>query len=647
MAVQMITSRLLDILTPPPRLNVREWADKFRYLSPESCPLPGKYRSSFAPFQRGPMEDATDDTVQSVTIMACTQLLKTTVLENLIGFFMDCDPAPILVVQPTGEFRDSFSKERISPMIRDTPSLKDKVKESRSRDSGNTIEMKLFPGGSLAMVTANSPAGLAGRPRRVVLMDEVDRYPPSAGTEGDPCSLAERRCERYWNAVIYRTSSPTIKGFSRIEKAFLQTDQRKWFCPCPKCGTFQELKWSQVLWGKERLASCKRWGHQCDETEVFADGRDAIYECESCHAHLSDQERRSMVMDGEWRPTAKFDGKRGYTLNGIATPFKQQKGFKSCLHQMVAGFLAAKAGGRETFKTWVNTFLAETFEEEADKVEHGPLLARAEPYSPQTIPDAVLLLTCSVDVQKDRLEAEVTGLGELDESWGIVKRVLTGDTEQDDVWSDLAQFLATEFKSEDGTILKITATTIDMRHKPKKVREFCRRSGIARVYPVYGVAGNQPIMVTSRFNKHYRLRTFAVNGKVAKDIIFARLKLDEPGPRYMHFPKGHGYDEEHFKQLTGEVLKTKYSHGFPTQFYEKTRDRNEALDLRVYWLAGLDILKPNLQAIVRQRKKAEPEPKAYELKPPEPPPPPITVIPQKPKPHMLRRPSGFVNKWRM
>lgn len=642
MAVQTITSRLLDILTPPPRLNVREWADKFRYLSPESCPLPGKYRSSFAPFQRAPMEDATDDQVQSVTIMACTQLLKTTVLENVIGFFMDCDPAPILVVQPTGEFRDSFSKERITPMIRDTPALKDKVRESRSRDSGNTIEMKLFPGGSLAMVTANSPAGLAGRPRRVVLEDEVDRYPPSAGSEGDPCSLAERRCERYWNAVIYRTSSPTIKGFSRIESAFEQTDKRKWYCPCPRCGHFQELKWSQVLWGKERIASCKHWGHESDET-LFTDGRDAIYECEACHAHLTDNERRSMVMDGEWRPTAPFDGRRGYTINGIATPFKHQKGFKSCLHQMVAGFLTAKAGGRETFKTWVNTFLAETFEEEADKIEHGPLLDRAEDYGPQNIPDDVLLLTCAVDVQKDRLEAEVVGLGEFDESWGIVKRVLTGDTEQDDVWADLAQFLTKEFKCADGQVLKITSTTIDMRHKPKKVREFCRSSGIARVYPVYGVAGNQPILVTSRFNKHYRLRTFAVNGKIAKDTIFARLKLTEPGPRYMHFPKGHGYDEEHFRQLTGEVLKVKYSHGFPTQFYEKVRERNEALDLRVYWLAGLDILKPNLQAIARNRTR--PEPKTYDLKPPPTSPHPPEEPPKHKSPPLPRR-TGFVNKWR-
>jgi phage terminase large subunit GpA-like protein len=271
-------------------------------------------------------------------------------------------------------------------------------------------------------------------------------------------------------------------------------------------------------------------------------------------------------------------------------------------------------------------------------------------------------------VQKDRIEVEVVGLGLEDESWGIEKRVIQGDTEQDDVWQDLGQFLESAYERDDGVRLKIVATAIDMRHKPKKVQAFCRKSGLARVYPVYGVGGVSPILVTTRFNKHYRLRTYAVQGKLAKDIIFARLRVTEPGPRYMHFPKGHGYDEEHFLQLTAEVLKTKYTHGFPTQFYEKIRDRNEALDLRVYWLACLDILKPALTAIAKNQKgprdhgttgprdheSQKPKPRDYELKPaaddgpvketqaPEP-----KVEKPKPKPRKPFRPGGgFVGGWK-
>jgi phage terminase large subunit GpA-like protein len=615
--------------------------------------------------QRAPMQDATDMTVESVTMMCASQIIKTTVLENLIGYFIAIDPAPILLVQPTEELAKSFSEERLSPMIRDCPSLAGKVHETRSRDSGNKQLFKKFPGGNIALVGANAPAGLAGRPRRVVLLDEVDRYPASAGKEGDPCALAIRRTESFWNAVIYLTSTPTIKGISRIEAAFEQTDKRRWFCPCPECGHHQHLKWSQVLWGKERLASLKRWHTQpsaerpgtkpatrqtsgtnpnpdCPETPT--DGSDAIYECESCHAHLTDTQRLAMVLAGEWRATAPFHGKRGYHLNGIASPFKHKKGFRNRLHQMVAGFLEAKRGGRETYKTWVNTFLAETFEEESEKIDLAPLLERGEDYHPKNLPAAVILVTAGVDIQKDRIEVETVGLGLDDESWGIEKHVIQGDTEQDDVWfgpGGLSEFLATEYQRDDGVPLKITSTAIDMRHKGKKVREFIRKCGLPRIYPVYGATGNNPLLVTTRFNKHYRLRTYAVNGKLAKDTLFARLRIDQPGPRYLHFPKGYGYDEEHFRQLTAEVVKTRYSHGFPIQTYEKIRERNEALDLRVYWLAGLEILRPNLTAIAQHQKPGNGDPgdttpKIYPLKPaPEPGKPPT---PAKRPPH---RPPKF------
>jgi phage terminase large subunit GpA-like protein len=619
------------------------------------------------------MEDATDPAVESVSMMCGSQLIKTTVLENIIGFFIDVDPSPILLVQPTVELAESFSKERLTPMIRDTPALKGKVKDARSRDSGNTINLKTFPGGNIALVGANAPGGLAGRPRRIVLEDEVDRFPASAGTEGDPCALAERRTETFWNAVIYRTSTPTVKGFSRIEAAFEQTDKRRWFCPCPQCGVHQHLKWSQVLWGAQRVKSAERWAEgkrgkeekgqksehpassiQQPISSIATDGSDAIYECESCHAHLTDAQRRAMVLAGEWRATATFNGKRGYHLNGIASPFKCKKGFKTRLHQMVAGFLESKRSGRETYKTWINTFLAETFEEETEKVEHGPLLQRGEDYTRNNLPEQIILLTASADIQKDRIEVEVVGLGLEDESWGIEKRVLQGDTEQGDVWQDLGQFLSTEYDREDSVRLKVVATAIDMRHKPKKVQAFCRSAGLARVYPVYGVGGVSPILVTTRYNKHYRLRTYAVQGKLAKDIIFARLRVTEPGPRFMHYPKGHGYDEEHFLQLTGEVLKTKYAHGFPTQFYEKIRERNEALDLRVYWLACLDILKPALTAIAKhQAKPRDPEipdkPKDYVLEPKAEGEKPKAEV-EKPKPSKPKRPfrpgGGFVGGWK-
>jgi len=319
----------------------------------------------------------------------------------------------------------------------------------------------------------------------------------------------------------------------------------------------------------------------------------------------------------------------------------------------VSGFLEAKHGGRETFKTWVNTFLAETFEEESEKIEHGPLLLRGETYSPTTLPEQIVLATAQVDVQRDRLELETVGVGLNDESWGIERLAFFGDTEQGDVWDDLANALAKKYQRADGAEISISATAIDMRHKPQKVRKFAGECGLPRVYPVYGIAGTQPILVTTRFNKHYHLRTYAVQTKLGKDTIFSRLRVDVMGPRYMHFPKGFGYDEEFFLQLTAEVLKTKYAHGFPTQFYEKTRDRNEALDLRVYWLACLDILKPNLSALSRKLKSScissesvaksdESEKENADAK--------TDMTPTQPsapkKPFRPQRPGGFINRWK-
>ena len=553
------------------------------------------------------MEDASDPEVESVTIMAASQILKTTVLENVIGYFIDVDPAPILVVQPTEHLAESFSKERLSPMIRDTPALREKVVEASSRRSGNTILMKSFPGGNIALVGANAPAGLAGRPRRVLLQDEIDRYPASAGTEGDPCALAEKRTATFWNAVIYRVSSPTLKGFSRIEAAFELTDKRMWFCKCPRCGSWQTLKWKNVIWETQnsKLETQEEGQISKLKSQISKPPAEVWYQCENegCQANLTDAERLKMIRAGEWRATAPFSGKRGYFLNGIYAPWKDTRGYKSGLQQMVGQFLEAKAKGRETLRAWTNTFLAESWEEVGEQIEHGTLIKRAEGYTPGKLSAAVLIVIAGVDVQRDRLECETIGIGLDDESWGIEAIRFFGDTEQDQVWRELGDHLGKRYKREDGVELGIAATAIDMGHRPHKVRRFAQKGGVARVYPVYGTSSTtQAVLVRPRKDKHYRIWTFAVQTKLAKDTIFARLRVDDPGPRYMHFPKGHGYSEEWFEQLTAESLKTTYKHGFPVQQYEKTRERNEALDIRVYGLAAIDILRPALTTIAKNLK---------------------------------------------
>lgn len=569
---------MAERLSPPPRLTVAEWADRHRYLSREASARPGKYRTDFAPYQREPMECVNSDGVASVVMMFGSQLGKTEIQNNAVGYFIHADPSPILMVQPRVEDAEAWSKERLAPMIRDTPVLTPLVRDPRSRDSGNTVAMKLFPGGSIAAVGANAPAGLAGRPRRVVLLDEVDRMPASAGTEGDPCALAIRRTESFWNAVIVMTSTPTIKGLSRIETAFQETDQRRWYCPCPRCGEEQHLKWAQVRWPKDRP-------------------EEACYVCEGCGAELTDAERVGMVRAGAWKPTSEFRGKVGFHLNGIASPFPCKRGFKSRLHQMVTEFLAAKAGGRMQLRTWVNTFLAETWEEEGDSFEPGPLMARREDYGAE-VPDGAVLLTAGVDVQPDRIEAEIVGWGLGEESWGIAYVRIAGSPAVPATWAQLDAELTRARKRADGVTLRVAAALVDSGNSTKFVYDWVRPRAVRNVFACKGVGGaGKPLVGRFSRGNSGRVTLFPVGVDTAKELIMSRLSLLDRGTGYMHFPLA--YDQEYFEQLTSERKVVKYEKGHRKVTWEKMRPRNEALDCRVYATAALACRSFDLNRISR------------------------------------------------
>lgn len=578
-------------------LTVSEWANRYRYLSRESSAKSGKYRTSATPYVAELMDSACEDTVQSVCAMFAAQTGKTESLNNISGFFIHADPAPILMVQPTIELAESWSKEKLTPMVRDTPALSRLVKDPRSRDSGNTILFKQYPGGNIAIVGANAPAGLAGRPRRVVLLDEVDRFPASAGTEGDPCALAIRRTESFYNSVIVLTSTPTTKGISRIEKEFDQTDKRFWFCPCPACGEWQTLKWVNVAWPEGKP-------------------EEAFLKCEKCPAMLDDAARVKMIKAGEWRATAPFNGKRGYHLNGIYSPFKHKRGYKNRLHQMAAQFLEAKHGGEETLKTWVNTFLAETWESAGATINPDDIGARREDYATE-VPAGVLVLTWAADVQGDRIEAEIVGWGEGEECWGIRRGYFVGDPNTSPhVWQQLRDFAETELTHPLYGKIKPTIGVVDSGFATQAAYQFVRKMMPARVYAVKGAKNRlkHPVETPRRGGRSSAL---LVDTQEFKSIIYSRLKNDKPGPRYYHFPKS--YDDEFFAQLTAEKVVTKHAKGIASQSWENTRSnrRNEALDIRVYLHAALHILNVNWEKLKENMGKRG-EVKEYVLKPAEP-----------------------------
>lgn len=557
----------------PPRLTISQWADKYRYLSPDASSEPGKYKTSRAEYQRGIMDAFSDPQITKVVVMSSAQVGKTEILNNIVGYFIDQDPSTILNLQPTLEMAQTWSKDRLAPMVRDNPCLAKKVKNSKAKDSDNTILHKLFPGGHITMVGANSPAGLASRPIRIVLCDEVDRYPLSAGAEGDPVNLAIKRTTTYWNKKIGLFSTPTIKGISRIEKAFLEGDQRYFYIPCPHCGTLQRLKWGQVKYNKDEINK-------------------AYYECVHCGNHLNDADRYRAIAQGHWEAQAEFKGIASFHLNELYSPWRK-------LSDIVQDFINDK-DSPDTLKTWVNTCLGETWEEAGESLDPDSLEARTEDY--KKIPKNGLVLTAGVDVQDDRLEVEVTAWGKGEESWLIDYKKLYGDPDQPEVWQQLDDILASDYLHESGARLNISATCIDTGgHKTQSVYEYGRTRFTQKIYLIKGVGGeNIPIVgaiskVKSGKNQKRIVKLFPIGVDQAKGTIYARLKISSFGSGYMHFPRI--CDRGYFDSLTAEKLVTKFVKGFPKRTWEKIRPRNEALDCRVYSYAALKILNPNFERI--------------------------------------------------
>jgi len=283
-SLKSLTQSTTRLLAPPPKLLVSQWADAMRILSRESSAEPGKWRTERAEYQRGMMDTVNDPAVETITIMSSARIGKTEILNNIIGYFIDQDPCPILMVQPTLDSAQHWSKDQFAPMVRDTPCIENKVAESKTRDESNTILHKSFPGGLIYITGANSPIGLRRSTIRVLLLDEVDAYPPSAGVEGDPVKLAKKRTVTFWNRKIIQTSTPTIKGISRIEAAWEESDQRLFHVPCTACGMFIVLHWGQLKFDKSDLS------------QVY-------YECEHCHAHLLEKDKFTMIREGRWIPT--------------------------------------------------------------------------------------------------------------------------------------------------------------------------------------------------------------------------------------------------------------------------------------------------------------------------------------------------------
>jgi phage terminase large subunit GpA-like protein len=535
------------------------------------------------------MDAVSDPRVERVVIMASARVGKTEVINNLVGYHVGQDPAPILVVYPTEAAAEEWSRDKLAPMLRDSPTLRTKIAPARSRDSQNTTLHKVFTGGRLYVVGANAPTGLAAKNIRILCCDEVDRYGANAGGDGDPVAQGVKRTQNFWNRKIILASSPKLKGKSRIEAEYLASDQRRYYVPCPHCDHQQVLRWENVKWPE----------HGTREERADA----AAYHCGECGAAWTDAERWEAVAfaaarGGGWRAENPGSRVAGFHLSVLYSPWRS-------ITETVNEWLGCEKP--EEYQVFVNTSLGETWQERGDAPDHDRLLERREDFPMGVVPPGALCLTAGVDVQEDRLECDVWGWGEGLTSWLVDHVAIPGSPREWATWEALAAVLARDWPCDGGGTMRIGKACVDTGGRDTAaVYGHLRALHDPRVAPVKGVAGfdrTQPVQGPTKVDALVNgrklrrgLQLYTVAVATWKADLYRRLWLkrgDAEAPAgWVHIPRA--VDAEWVKQLVSEQLTTvKDKRGFARQEWSKLRDRNEALDCAVYaraalWLLGAD-----------------------------------------------------------
>jgi len=566
-------------LRPDPRLTVSEWAAAHRVLSSVSSNEAGPWRNERTPYAVEIMDSLSATCpVPEVTFQKGAQVAGTEIGNNWIGYSIQHDPAPILFIQPTLDLAKLTSKTRIDPMIADAPGLRELVGESRSRDSSNAMLSKNFPGGALILAGANSPSGLRSMPVRKLMLDELDEWPQSVGEQGDPEKLAEARTSTFRSRrKIFRVSTPTIEGRSKIARAFELSDRRFYHVPCPECKKLQKLVWKQIHWEK-------------------GDASTVHYVCEHCEAQIPEWQKTWMLAHGKWIPEnpERSHKHRGYHLSALYSPF----GWFSW-EEAAEKWMAAHAGGRsnpDLLRPFVNVILGETYQEKGEAPNWAILYRRRETYSPRKVPAGGLVLTMGVDVQADYLQAEVVAWGRRMESWSIEAPVFSGDTESAAPWNELEEYAAQHFEHESGASIPLLGVAIDTGYRTQQVYRWIASRGRPDLYKaIKGKSGLSQLVslprsveiTTSGKRRRAGVKLYLVGVDHAKQELYGWLRQPppnnpeiEPYPfGFAHFPE---YEEEFFRQLTAEQIVPKTVKGYRRWVWEQTRPRNEALDCRVY-----------------------------------------------------------------
>lgn len=562
-----------DGIRPEPDLTVSAWADQHRVLSQKAASEPGPWRTERTPYLRDVMDALSSSSpVQRIVFMKGAQVGATEGGNNWIGYVIDQAPGPMLAVAPTVDMAKRASKQRIAPMIEESPALRGRVKEARARDSGNTVLAKEFPGGVLLLTGANSAVGLRSMPARYLFLDEIDGYPGDVDGEGDPIALAEARTRTFRRRKVFLVSTPTIAGRSRIEREFLKSDQRRFFLPCPECGHYQTLKFAQLRWDKGNPQSAR-------------------YVCEDCGSLLGDEHKTDMLSRGEWRATADGDGRTvGFHLSSLYSPV----GWLSWVE--IAHKWESAQGNPDLLKEFINTVLGEVWQAKGDAPDWDAVYSRRSNYKSGTVPHGVLALFAGCDVQKDRIEVGIWGVGRNRERWLIEHRVLIGATQRPEVWAELAGMFDETWPHENGACLTVRDWGIDSGAFAAEVSAFVRShrgrpdvhavDGLDRYYAAYLGPGKMDVTIGGK-KIAGGLKTQRIGVSYCKQELIGQLALDRPSdgepfpPGFVHLPAD--VTEDQVKQLTSESLITRVVGGrTKREWMIMEGRRNEVLDTANY-----------------------------------------------------------------
>jgi phage terminase large subunit GpA-like protein len=569
-----------DAFRPEPELTVSEWADTYRMVGKPS-PEQGPWRTSRVPYTREIMDNISPSSpVQFTILQKAAQGAGTEALLNAMGCWMHLYPDAIMIVTPTTKTAKQFSRTRIDRVIEATPALRAITASPKSRSAANTAALKEFGAGrdTLMIVGANSGPDLRSNPVRYLGMDEVDGYPTDVDDEGDPVDLAIQRTGARSDRKIFLISTPTIEEVSHINRWFQRGDQRRYFIPCPHCSNMQALVWFP---GTEKLGGL-RW--PAGQPEL------AKYQCEKCGDLWEEWRKGELLLRGEWVPTAipKDTRVRSYHLNALYYPY----GWPENAWVNLARLWEDTHRDPTRLKSFVNLKLGEPWKDPSTaKADADELMGRRETYGPE-IPDGVGVLTFGADVQGNRIEAELVGWGRDEESWNIEYRVFLGDTSQQPVWDQFDQWLMSEWLSENGLTLSIRAGCVDTAFRPEPARKFCHDRKGRKILPIIGRPGmNRPVWSSKISKQRGKFApAFVVGVDAAKEIVYARLRLQTPGPGFCHFPISR--DRHYFEMLTSEIRVPDYTGPVPTFVWRKkiAGTPNEALDCRGYAYAALQAL---------------------------------------------------------